>query len=136
MGETILVVDSSGTRRSLAELLLSAGFDVRSVADNAITSTFVGSAAPSAILLGFDQGEIPTLSTFTRLRLIAPDTAMIVLSADTDVRTKAHLLELGADDYIQEPFEPLELLARVRSFVRRRKLRSATAALPFNISQS
>ena len=54
-----------------------------------------------------------------KVRRMAPDTAMIILSPNTNVRTKIRLLELGADDYIEEPFDPLELLARVRSFVRR-----------------
>ena len=122
--EHLLVVDSSGTRQALTDLLLDAGFDVRSVLDGVTTETVIGSTMPGAILLGLDldHEEIPTLSTFLGLRQMAPVTAMIVLSSNTDVRTKARLLELGADDYIVEPFEPLELLARVRSFVRRQKL--------------
>ena len=79
---------------------------------------------PSAILLGLDRDDFPRLSTFLELKHIAPHTAMIILSPNADVRTKVRLLELGADDYIEEPFEPLELLARVRSFVRRQKLRA------------
>ncbi len=122
--ETILVVDSPGTRQALRNLLLGAGFDVRFVVESATTRTVSCAAMPSAILLGLDRDDIPKLSTFLELRHMAPETAMIILSPNTDVRTKIRLLELGADDYIEEPFEPLELLARVRSFVRRRKLRA------------
>ena len=119
---TILVVDSSGTRRALTDLLLEAGFDVRSV-ESAPTRTVSGAAMPSAILLGLDRDEIPKPSTLWELRHIAPDAAIIILSSNPDVKRKVRLFELGADDYIEEPFEPLELLARVRSFVRRQKLR-------------
>ena len=121
--ETILVVDSSGTRRELTNLLLHAGFDVRFVVDSATARDLTASAIPSVILLGLDPDENQPLSTFLGLRHMAPDVAMIVLSSNTNVRTKARLLDEGADDYIEEPFEPLELLARVRSLVRRRKIR-------------
>lgn len=121
--ETILLVDSPGTRQALRNLLLDAGFEVHSVVESVTTATVSGPAVPSAILLGLDRDDFPRLSTFMELRHVAPDTAMIILSPNTDVRTKIRLLELGADDYIEEPFEPLELLARVRSFVRRQKLR-------------
>jgi DNA-binding response OmpR family regulator len=121
--ETILVVNSSGTRQALTNLLLDAGFDVCTVVESDATKTLSGAAMPSAILIGLDRHEIPKLSTFFKLRHMAPDTAMIILSPNTDITTKTRLLELGADDYIEEPFEPLELLARVRSFVRRQKLR-------------
>jgi DNA-binding response OmpR family regulator len=121
--ETILVVDSSGTRRELTNLLLHAGFDVRFVVDSATARNLTESAIPSVILLGLDHDEIQTLSSLWGLRRVAPDVAMIVLSSNTNVRTKARLLDGGADDYIEEPFEPLELLARVRSLVRRRKVR-------------
>jgi two-component system, OmpR family, phosphate regulon response regulator OmpR len=119
--ETILLVDSLGTRQALRNLLLGAGFDV---VESVTTGTVSGASMPSAILLGLDRDDFPRLSTFLQLKHIAPHTAMIILSPNTDVGTKIRLLELGADDYIEEPFEPLELLARVRSFVRRQKLRA------------
>ena len=122
--ETILLVDSPGTRQALRNLLLDAGFEVRCVVESVTTATVSGPAMPSAILLGLDRDDFPRLSTFLQLKHIAPHTAMIILSPNTDVGTKIRLLELGADDYIEEPFEPLELLARVRSFVRRQKLRA------------
>ena len=122
--ETILVVDSSGSRQALINLLLDAGFDVCTVVESTATRTVSGAAMPSAILLGLDRHDIPKLSTFLKLRHMAPDTAIIILSPNTDITTKIRLLELGADDYIEEPFEPFEVLARVRSFVRRQKLRA------------
>ena len=129
MREIVLLVGSSNPPQSLTNLLLNAGFEVKSVAGAAVASSFDGSEMPGAILLSLDPFEVPPLSTFLRVKRLAPDTAVIVLSANTDVRTKVHLLELGADDYIQEPFEPLELLARVRSFVRRTKLRTSCSAV-------
>ena len=125
MKETIFVVDSSGTYTVLTDFLQTAGFNARAVAAGAIT-TLGGPTAPSVILLSLDPDEFPTFPTLVRLRGIAPDITLIVLSASSDFRVKTRPLELGADAYIEEPFEPLELLARVRSFVRRQKLRNLT----------
>jgi two-component system, OmpR family, phosphate regulon response regulator OmpR len=122
MSEIILLVNSSSTDHILVNLLLQAGFDVRSGIGAGVVSTLLDSTMPGAILVNLDHVEVPPLSTFLQVKRLAPNTATIVLSSNTEVETKVRLLELGADDYIQEPFEPQELLARVRSFVRRTKL--------------
>jgi two-component system phosphate regulon response regulator OmpR len=122
MREIVLLVNSSGTGEALTNLLLKAGFDVRSVVGTDVASSLIDSTMLGAILVSLNHAEVSPLVTFLQVKLMAPDTAVIVLSSNTDIRTKIRLLELGADDYIEEPFEPLELLARVRSFVRRTKL--------------
>jgi DNA-binding response OmpR family regulator len=50
---------------------------------------------------------------------LAPDVPLLILSANSDVVAKILLLEIGADDYIPLPFEPRELVARLRSLIRR-----------------
>jgi len=50
----------------------------------------------------------------------APNIPIIILSARTEVMDKVLLLELGAHDYVTKPFSPRELLARVRTAMRRR----------------
>jgi len=122
MSEVILLMNSSGSDHVLANLLLRAGFEVRSGIGASVVSTLLDSTTPEVILVNLDHVEVPPLSTFLQVKRLAPKTALIVLSSNTEVGTKVRLLELGADDYIEEPFEPQELLARVRSFVRRTKL--------------
>jgi two-component system phosphate regulon response regulator OmpR len=122
MSEVILLMNSSGSDHVLANLLLRAGFEVRSGIGAGVVSTLLDSMTPEVILVNLDHVEVPPLSTFLQVKRLAPKTALIVLSSNTEVGTKVRLLELGADDYIEEPFEPQELLARVRSFVRRTKL--------------
>jgi len=59
------------------------------------------------------------------------DTPIIMLTARTDTLDKVVGLELGADDYVQKPFEPKELLARVKAVLRRvEKKDDYTAAVP------
>jgi DNA-binding response OmpR family regulator len=122
MSEVILLMNSPGSDHILANLLLRAGFEVRSGIGAGVVSSLLDSTAPEVILVNLDHVEVPPLSTFLQVKRLAPKTALIVLSSNTEVGTKVRLLELGADDYIEEPFEPQELLARVRSFVRRTKL--------------
>lgn len=56
------------------------------------------------------------------------DTPIIMLTARTDALDKIIGLELGADDYVQKPFEPKELLARVKAVLRRCEKRDAAPA--------
>jgi len=59
------------------------------------------------------------------------DTPIIMLTARTDTLDKVVGLELGADDYVQKPFEPKELLARVKAVLRRvEKREEASLAVP------
>jgi len=120
--ETILVLDSSGTRGSLNSLLLRAGYDVRSVIGGVTLSALLASDRFSALFLGLQKETISTLATCLAIRQTDPDIPLIVLGSSTDIATKVGLFELGADDYIEEPFDAVELVARLRSLIRRRKL--------------
>jgi DNA-binding response OmpR family regulator len=122
--ETILVLDSSGTRGSLTSLLLRVGYDVRSVTGGLTLSDLLTSDRSSAFILGFQKETISTstLTTCLAIRQTNPDIPLIVLGASMDIGTKVGLLNLGADDYIEEPFDADELVARLRSHIRRRKL--------------
>jgi DNA-binding response OmpR family regulator len=50
---------------------------------------------------------------------LAPGLPFIILSANSNVVDKVHLLELGAADYVRVPFSPRELVARLRAQIRR-----------------
>jgi len=58
------------------------------------------------------------------------DTPIIMLTARTDTLDKVVGLELGADDYVQKPFEPKELLARVKAVLRRTEKKEETPSVP------
>ena len=120
--ETILVLDSSGTRGSLNSLLLRPGYDVRSVIGGVTLSALLASDRFSALFLGLQKETISTLATCLAIRQTDPDIPLIVLGSSTDIATKVGLFELGAGDYIEEPFDAVELVARLRSLIRRRKL--------------
>jgi DNA-binding response OmpR family regulator len=124
--ETILVFDSSGTRGSLNSLLLGAGYEPRSVTGSVTLGDLLSSDRFSALFLRCQKytTSASTQATCMAIRQTDPDIPLIVLGPSADIATKVGLFTVGADDYIEEPFDAGELVARLRSHIRRRKLSS------------
>jgi two-component system OmpR family response regulator len=120
--ETILVVDSRAGRRTLRDLLIAAGYQVDFAPANAALSSILVSDRPAVVLLTWHQGKaIPQAACMT-IRRASLDVPLIVLGPKTETTAKVRLFELGADDYVEEPFDDVELIVRVRSAIRRAKL--------------
>ena len=116
----VLVVDLDiGTQKRLTELLIAGGYDVRAVADRVDVIEGFGLDLPSAVLPSLQSEGTSTQNLCMAIRQFFPAVAVIVLGPDIDVRTKVTLFELGADDYIVQPFDSLEMLARLRAVIRR-----------------
>lgn len=81
-------------------------------------------AKPDLIVLDLMLPGLDGRGVARRVRALG-DTPIIMLTALDDDRDKIEGLELGADDYLTKPFNPLELVARVRAILRR-SLRAAT----------
>jgi DNA-binding response OmpR family regulator len=117
---SILVVDDDRRLcRFLARFLFGEGYAVASVHNGqAMRRAFADAAFDLVILdLGFPHGE-DGMTLARRLRA-QYDTPLIVLSGKNTTIDKVVCLELGADDYVTKPFEPRELLARIRTVLRR-----------------
>jgi len=63
------------------------------------------------------------LNLIREAKRVQPDTGIIVISARNSLDNKIEGLELGADDYLTKPFEMAELVARIKSLIRRRHFR-------------
>lgn len=72
------------------------------------------------LLLDLALGGLDGVEVLRRLRSTDEALPVIVLTAQHEVDTRVDLLDLGADDYLVKPFEPRELLARMRALVRRK----------------
>ncbi len=116
----VLVVDDDASLRELlTDYLRQEGFDVRGVEDG--TAMFAWLQQHQADLLILDlmlPGE-DGLTLARRLRT-KTDTPIIMLSARGEDIDRIVGLEVGADDYLAKPFNPRELLARIRAVLRRR----------------
>lgn len=115
---TVLVVDDDASiRDAIAEFLGAQGYAVRT-ANNAASCERTLATAPADLIV-LDV-MMPGEDGLSLCRRLAPaGTPILMLSALDDVTDRIVGLEVGAWDYLTKPFEPRELLARVRALLRR-----------------
>jgi len=118
-GACVLIIeDDVEISRLVQDLLNREGFDVRA-AENADEMTeAMTAAAPDLIILDLMLPGEDGLSICRRLRM-ASNVPILMLTAKNDDIDRVVGLEMGADDYLAKPFNPRELLARVRAILRR-----------------
>src|SRR5499427_5655165 len=119
-GDRILIIeDDHAVQKALRRLFEGEGFQV-DVAGNGAEGLEAFRATPASVVV-LDL-RLPGMLGQDVCRAISqanPSVPIIILSARTDVMDKVLLLELGAHDYVTKPFSPRELLARVRTAMRR-----------------
>src|SRR5262249_34743771 len=122
--ETILVVDDDPDIARFVEVnLRSAGYDVAVAGDGEEALDKASEIRPDLVLLDVMMPRIDGFEVAQRLRR-SPQTAntsIIMLTAKALSADKVTGLQSGADDYIIKPFDPIELLARVKGTLRRAK---------------
>jgi two-component system phosphate regulon response regulator OmpR len=124
--EHLLVVDDDPELRDLlARYLGEQGFQVSTVEDGPTMDAFLAKELPDLIILDLMLPGEDGLSIARRLRahLQVP---IIMLSARGEEIDRIVGLEVGADDYLPKPFNPRELLARIRAVLRRPTPQTAT----------
>ncbi|MBV2181050.1 MAG: phosphate regulon transcriptional regulator PhoB [Castellaniella sp.] len=123
MPATILIVeDEPAIQELLTVNLQHAGYAVRSAGDSREAQAQIQSVLPDLILLDWMLPDQPGIRLAQQLRA-APrtrDIPLIMLTARGTEQDKVDGLESGADDYLTKPFSPRELLARIKSLLRRR----------------
>jgi two-component system alkaline phosphatase synthesis response regulator PhoP len=117
--ETILVVDDEKNIVELAKLYLEKeGYRVEGAYDGTEALAKIESLQPALVVLDLMLPEIDGWEVCRRVRGES-DVPIIMLTARDDDVDKIVGLEMGADDYLTKPFNPRELLARVRAVLRR-----------------
>jgi DNA-binding response OmpR family regulator len=117
---TILLADDDPTiADSLAPFLERAGFHVLVVADGMAALDKAQKHHPDLIILDVLMPRMDGRETLRRLRKSNIWTPTILLTQVGEASERALALEEGADDYLNKPFDPHELLARVRAVLRR-----------------
>lgn len=128
MTQRILVVDDDpGLRELLDGYLRDSGFDVQTVADGEAMQEQLARAPFDLIVLDLMLPGEDGLTLCRRLRAHSA-VPIVMLTARGDEFERVLGLEMGADDYLAKPFSPRELLARIRSILRRAGDRSADAS--------
>ena len=118
--ELILLVDDEPSIIQLARMYFERdGFRVQEVADGESALEAAAKHHPALIVLDVMLPKVDGFEVCRRLRSSGDQTPIIMLTARDEDIDKILGLELGADDYLTKPFNPRELLARVKAILRR-----------------
>lgn len=117
----LVVDDDPEIRQLLLGYLAPFGYAVSAVADGAALRQAMGSEdpLPELILLDLMLPDESGLDLCQWLKRDWPNLPVIMLTAQGDTPSRVLGLELGADDYLPKPFEPRELVARMKAVLRR-----------------
>ncbi len=126
MHRLLVVDDDSDIRDLLAEQLGRAGYEVGTARDGAQMRHALAREHVDLVVLDLNLPHEDGLVLCRELRARS-STPVIMLTARAEPIDRVLGLEMGADDYLAKPFEPRELLARIRNVLRR------TEALPANL---
>lgn len=116
--------DSNVVREVLRWHLEEHGFEIMETADGEEAVRLAAARHPSVILLGVELGGIDGLEALARLKADPQlaDTPVLFITGRTETRDLVEGLQLGAHDYLRKPFEPVEVVARVRAAARMKVL--------------
>lgn len=131
----LIVEDEPGIADTLQYALRTDGFEPAWAATGEEAMAQMRAQLPALVVLDVGLPDINGFELFKRLRELG-DVPVVFLTARNDEIDRVVGLELGADDYVPKPFSPRELVARVRSILRRAAKTAAPAAaatLPIQI---
>jgi two-component system OmpR family response regulator len=129
MNSILVVDDDADLRALLGQYLHQAGFTVAGVGDGAAMWDHLASARPDLVILDL---MLPGEDGLSLCRALADrqDIPVIMLTARGSLIDRIVGLEMGADDYLAKPFDPRELLARIKVVLRRTRRGEAESAPP------
>jgi two-component system phosphate regulon response regulator OmpR len=121
VGERLLLIeDDSRLAEMVGEYLGKAGFQVIHAENGTRGLALHGREAVDAVILDLMLPDSDGLEICRQIRARS-DSPILMLTARGDPMDRVVGLEMGADDYLPKPFEPRELLARLRAILRRRR---------------
>jgi len=132
--ETILLVDDEPSIVSLAKMYLERdGFHTESAGDGLKALETVAQIRPGLVVLDVMLPGLDGFEVCRRLRGAGNEVPIIMLTARDEDIDKILGLELGADDYLTKPFNPRELVARVRAILRRMEKKTDADSAPLRL---
>ncbi|MGE8373771.1 MAG: response regulator, partial [Diaphorobacter nitroreducens] len=126
--QLLMIEDDHRLAQMVGEYLGQSGLQVTHMADGASGLARLqapeGGQLPDLVILDLMLPDIDGLEVCRRIRALpgaAAQVPVLMLTAKGDPMDRVIGLEIGADDYLPKPFEPRELLARIRAILRRRE---------------
>ncbi|MEO0027973.1 MAG: Transcriptional regulatory protein OmpR [Pseudomonadota bacterium] len=118
-----MIEDDERLAMMVGDYLRQSGFGFSHAADGAQGLSSVQQASPDLVILDLMLPDMDGLQVCQKIRALhgaQAQTPVLMLTAKGDPMDRIIGLELGADDYLPKPFEPRELLARIRAILRRK----------------
>jgi len=118
-----MIEDDHRLAMMVGDYLRQSGFGFSHAADGAQGLSSVQQASPDLVILDLMLPDMDGLQVCQKIRALSgaqAQTPVLMLTAKGDPMDRIIGLELGADDYLPKPFEPRELLARIRAILRRK----------------
>ncbi|MBO9649597.1 MAG: response regulator transcription factor [Variovorax sp.] len=128
-----MIEDDTRLAQMVGEYLTQSGFGFSHAADGASGLELLQQRTPDLVILDLMLPDTDGLEICRRIRALPNGLAkvsVLMLTAKGDPMDRIIGLEIGADDYLPKPFEPRELLARIRAVLRRRGESAADATAP------
>jgi CheY-like chemotaxis protein len=127
-GRLLVVDDDAALRELVAEILTRAGFEVIAADGGQAAIEAVGRAPEriDAVLLDLAMPQLGGEETFLRLRELAPDLPVILVSGYDAARASLRFAAQGLDEFLHKPFEPEQLVAAVEAALSRRHRAAAS----------
>lgn len=119
MARVLLIEDDVALSRGLVAALAAEGYSIDPAYDGASALMMEGDEPYAIITLDVGLPDLSGFEVLRRLRAKGCKTPILILTARDTVEDRVKGLDLGADDYLLKPFEPLELAARLRALLRR-----------------
>jgi len=129
----LMIEDDARLAGMVCEYLRQSGYQVAHAGDGQSGMAMLQALAPQLVILDLMLPDMDGLEVCRRIRSLPGAlacTSILMLTAKGDAMDRIIGLEMGADDYLPKPFEPRELLARIRAVLRRH-----TEPLPTSTSQ-
>lgn len=130
--QILIVDDEKSLVKGLKYTLKREGFEVHAAYDGQEALDFLQENKVDIIILDLMLPKVDGLDVCRRIRQRGNKTPIIMLTAKGDDVDKIIGLELGADDYMAKPFNPRELVARIRAVLRRSSTNTQTGVLTFS----
>ena len=115
----LMIEDDARLATMVGEYLRQSGYGFSHAADAASGLDLLQSTPPDLVILDLMLPDMDGLDVCRRIKNSNPAIAVLMLTAKGDPMDRIVGLEIGADDYLPKPFEPRELLARIRAVLRR-----------------
>lgn len=115
----LLIEDDSDLSAAMTAFLLARGFIVEAASNIKAARQMLPLALWDVVLLDLHLPDGNGLDLLTSIKRVSPEASILILTAMDQISDRIRGLDAGADDYLVKPFDPDELLARLRAVQRR-----------------